>query len=99
MWLAVMGVLNLKVHFLILWAGFFAVMFALGFIMLSSTALAMELERKNAGSASAVFGFGVFFIGGIVSPFTGLGSNIFVSTSLVIVFCIVCAVIGGIKAI
>lgn len=104
MWLAAMSVvifvlLNLKVHFLILEAGFFAVMFALGFIMPSSTALAMELERKNAGSASAVLGFGAFFIGGMVSPLTGLGSDIFVSTSLVIVFCSVCAVIGGIKAI
>lgn len=104
LWLALMGVvivvlLNFKVHFLLLEAGFFSMMMALGFIMPTSTAFAMELERKNAGSASAVLGFGVFFVGSIVSPLTGLGSDIFVSTSLVMAFCIICAVIFGIKVI
>lgn len=104
LWLVAMGgiifvLLNLRVHFLLLEAGFFSMMIALGFIMPTSTALAMELERKNAGSASAVLGFGVFFIGSIVSPLTGLGNDIFLSTSLVMAVCIVCTVIFGIKAI
>ena len=101
-WLGIMGavlflLLNLRVHFLLLEAGFFLAMIALGFILPTSTALAMEMERKNAGSASAVLGFGVFFIGGAVSPLTGLGSDIFLSTSLVMALCVVLSVIFGIK--
>lgn len=54
----------------------------LGMILPSATALAMEMERKNAGNASAVLGFSLFAFGGIVSPLTGLG-DIFVCTSAV----------------
>lgn len=54
----------------------------LGMILPSATALAMEMERKNAGNASAVLGFLLFALGGIVSPLTGLG-DIFVCTSAV----------------
>ncbi len=102
--LTVMGMvifvlLNLKVHFVALEAGFFIMMMFLGFVMPTSTALAMELERANAGSASAVLGFGTFFVGGIVAPITGLGDNIFLSTSLVIVGCVICVVICGTKAV
>lgn len=93
------ALLNLKVHFLLLEAGFFLTMACLGLIMPTSTALAMEMERENAGSASATLGFGVFFIGGIASPLTGLGGDIFRSTSLVIAFCVVCAVIFSIRVI
>lgn len=91
--------LNIKVHFLLLEAGFFLITICLGFIMPTSTALAMELERENAGNASAVLGFCVFFIGGIVSPLTGLGDNIFRSTSIVVVLCIICAVIFGTRVV
>lgn len=102
--LGVMGavlfvLLNLKVHFLLLEAGFFLALFGLGLILPTSTALAMEMERKNAGSASAILGFGVFFIGGAVSPLTGLGDDIFTSTSLVMALCVVLSVIFGIKVI
>ena len=102
--LGVMGavlfvLLNLKVHFLLLEAGFFLALFGLGLILPTSTALAMEMERKNAGSASAILGFGVFFIGGAVSPLTGLGGDIFTSTSLVMALCVVLSVIFGIKVI
>ena len=54
----------------------------LGMILPSATALAMEMERKNAGNASAVLGFSLFAFGGIVSPLTGLG-DIFICTSAV----------------
>ncbi len=99
MGLVIFVLLNLKAHFLLLEGGFFLTMIFLGFIMPTSTALAMEMERENAGNASAVLGFAVFFIGGIVSPLTGLGDDIFLSTSLVIVFCIICAVIFGTKVV
>ncbi len=99
MGLVIFVLLNLKAHFLLIEAGFFLTMIFLGFIMPTSTALAMELERENAGNASAVLGFAVFFIGGIVSPITGLGDDIFRSTSLVIIFCIICAVIFGTKVV
>ena len=99
MGLVLFVLLNLKVHFLLLEAGFFVTMAFLGFIMPTSTALAMELERENAGNASAVLGFGVFFVGGIISPITGLGSDIFLSTSLTIVGCIICAVIFGTRVV
>lgn len=99
MGLVIFILLNLKVHFLLLEGGFFLTMIFLGFIMPTSTALAMEMERENAGNASAVLGFGVFFIGGIVSPLTGLGDDIFLSTSLVIVFCVICAVIFGTRVV
>lgn len=99
MGLVLFVLLNLRVHFLLLEAGFFATMAFLGFIMPTSTALAMEIERENAGSASAVLGFGIFFVGGIVSPLTGLGSDIFLSTSLVIVGCVICAVIFGTRVV
>lgn len=99
MGLVIFVLLNLKVHFLLLEVGFFLTMIFLGFIMPTSTALAMELERENAGNASAVLGFGVFFIGGIVSPLTGLGENIFRSTSIVIIVCIICVVIFGTRVV
>lgn len=104
MGLGIMGavlflLLNLRVHFLLLEAGFFLAMLSLGFILPTSTALAMEMERKNAGSASAILGFGVFFVGGAVSPLTGLGGDIFTSTSLVVALCVLLSVIFGIKVI
>lgn len=55
-------------------------------ILPTSTTLAMELERNNSGSASAVLGFMTFFAGGIASPLTGLG-NMLYSTATVFVVC------------
>ena len=59
----------------------------LGFILPSSTSLAMSMERQNAGNASAVLGFSFFVFGGIVSPLTGLGEDIFFATSVVVCVC------------
>lgn len=66
--------------------GFFSLMFTLGWILPSSSALAMNLERPRAGSASALLGFFPAFFGGIVSPLVGMG-QIFYSTSLTIIIC------------
>ena len=52
----------------------------------STTTLAMECQRENAGVASALLGAMGFAFGGIVSPLVGLG-NILTSTGLVFVLC------------
>lgn len=64
----------------------FLMMFFFGMVMPTSTALALDLERKSAGNASALLGFTQFLFGGIVSPLTGMG-NILVSTGLIIALC------------
>ena len=65
------------------------VFFAVGFETTApATALALDMERKNAGNASALLGFTQFLFGGIVSPLTGMGS-ILVSTGVIIAVCCV----------
>ena len=51
----------------------FAILFSLGLTFTSTTTLAMNLARYNAGTASAVFGAVGFAFGGLVSPLVGLG--------------------------
>ena len=51
----------------------FAILFSLGLTFTSTTTLAMNLARDNAGTASAVFGAVGFAFGGLVSPLVGLG--------------------------
>lgn len=72
--------------FLFIEAGFFFLLLGLGFILPASSAIAMNLERERAGSASALFGFVSFFLGGIISPLVGLG-NIFYSSAIAMVIC------------
>lgn len=64
----------------------FALLFAMGLTFTSSTALAMECARENAGTASALLGAVCFAFGGIVSPLVGMG-NTLVSTGIVFVVC------------
>lgn len=56
----------------------------------STTALAMDCQRENAGTASALLGAVGFAAGGIVSPLVGLG-NILSSTGIVFVVCACCS--------
>ena len=79
-------VLILKLPFLFIECGFFLLLLGLGFILPPVSSLAMNMGRKNAGSASAILGFIPFFFGGAVSPIVGLG-NIFSSTSITIFIC------------
>lgn len=51
----------------------FAILFSLGLTFTSTTTLAMNLARDNAGTTSAVFGAAGFAFGGLVSPLVGLG--------------------------
>lgn len=61
-------------------------LFFLGLILPSSTTLALELEPLNSGKASAVLGFLMFLVGGVLSPLTGLG-NMLHTTALIILAC------------
>lgn len=67
-------------------AALWGLLFFLGLIFPSSTALALELQRRNSGNASAVLGFLGFLFGGVLSPLTGLG-NMLWTTAVIIVFC------------
>ena len=64
----------------------FVFMLFLGVILPSSTTLALDLERKNSGNASALLGFLMFLFGGVLSPLTGLG-NMLYTTGIIIVAC------------
>lgn len=68
----------------------FAMMGFLGMILPTSTSLALTLERKNAGGASAVIGFFLFLFGAVVSPLTGFG-NMIASISVMTLVCCVLA--------
>ncbi|MDO4165066.1 MAG: multidrug effflux MFS transporter [Bacteroides sp.] len=63
-----------------------ALLFMMGLTFTSSTTLAMDCERANAGTASAMLGAISFAAGGIVSPLVGIG-NILSSTGIVFVVC------------
>ena len=69
-----------------------------GLVLPTSTALALDSERQNAGAASAVFGVVSFLAGGIVSPLVGIG-NILHTTAIIMVVSSAIAVlmIGGKK--
>lgn len=57
----------------------FLMVLCLGFILTSTTTLAMEEGRSYVGASSALFGAVGFAFGGLVSPIVGLG-NILTST-------------------
>ncbi len=65
---------------------FFILLISVGIILPAATALALNLERENSGSASALLGFFQFLAGGIVSPLVGIG-NIMYATGFMIVIC------------
>ena len=61
-------------------------LFFMGLTFTSSTALAMDSQRANSGTASALLGAVGFAAGGIVSPLVGLG-DILSSAGLLFVIC------------
>lgn len=61
-------------------------LFFLGFIFPSVTALGMESGRKAVGAASAVLGAMGFAFGGLVSPLVGIG-DLMQSTYIILVAC------------
>lgn len=68
----------------------FALLFAMGLTFTSSTALAMEAAREQAGTASALLGAVCFACGGLVSPLVGMGDTL-LSTGTVFVVCALCS--------
>jgi DHA1 family bicyclomycin/chloramphenicol resistance-like MFS transporter len=51
----------------------FMMLFNLGLVFTSTTAMAMDAGRQYTGAASALFGAIAFLAGGIVSPIVGIG--------------------------
>ena len=60
----------------------FLMLVSIGFILTSSTTLAMDEGRHMVGTASAVFGASGFLSGSVVSPLVGLGD--IMSTTLIL---------------
>lgn len=75
--------------------GFLVLLFCVGMVLPTSTSLALALERKNSGNASAMLGFFQFTFAGLVAPLVGLG-EVSVATSWVIVIasCVTCGLVG-----
>lgn len=67
-------------------------LFSMGMTFTSSTALAMESQHENSGTASALLGAFCFAAGGMVSPLVGLG-NILSSTGVVFLVCSCCSLL------
>lgn len=74
--------------------GFLVLLFCVGMVLPTSTSLALALERKNSGNASAMLGFFQFTFAGLVAPLVGLG-EVSVATSWVIVIasCATCGLV------
>lgn len=68
----------------------FAMLFAMGLTFTSSTAMAMDAVREQAGTASALLGAICFAFGGVVSPLVGMGDTM-LSTGAVFVACALCS--------
>lgn len=67
----------------LLQASFMVTTFMFGLMQPPVSALALNAERKNAGTASAALGAAAFFMGGVASPIVGIG-NIAVSASILL---------------
>lgn len=92
---AFVATLLLALPFVWVEASLFLLLLFLGLLLPTSAAMGLNLERKNAGTASALIGFFPFLFGSIVSPLTGLG-NMLYSTSLLTVICCLCTLFFGI---
>lgn len=75
----------------------FCLLFGMGMTFTSTTALAMEAQRANAGTASALLGALGFAAGGIVSPLVGIG-DIMHSTGIIFVICACCSMLCTLSA-
>ena len=61
-------------------------LFFMGIIFTMATTVALDLERNNAGSASALIGFFSFLAGGIAAPITGIGNMLYSTAGILAVF-------------
>jgi MFS transporter, DHA1 family, multidrug resistance protein len=74
----------------VLMAGYIYMMTAFGVMQPVSMAIAMDSERKNAGSASAIFGASSFVAGAIVSPIVTIGNVMHMSAVVIFVGALLC---------
>lgn len=77
---------------LILVTLFFSVMVN-GLIGTLASSLAMQSQGKNAGSASAIIGVGMFTLGALSVPFTGIGGTSVLTMGLTIWGCYMIAIL------
>lgn len=63
---------------------YMALMFLFGFLQPALTAIVLDSERENAGTASAALGASGFLFGSIASPASGIG-DVFIASSAIIV--------------
>ncbi|TCL03891.1 MULTISPECIES: multidrug effflux MFS transporter [Sodalis] len=77
---------------MILTALFFSVMIN-GLIGTLASSLAMQSQGKNAGSASAIIGVGMFALGALSVPVTGIGGTSVVTMGLTIWGCYIIAIL------
>lgn len=90
-------ILSNEYHFAVYEAVLFVLLFSMGLTFTASTTLAMDCERANSGTASALFGAAGFAFGGIVSPLVGLG-DILSTTGLIFFVCSVCSLCFSVLA-
>lgn len=83
-------------NFILYEVGIFLMLFSLGFVFTSGTAIAMNAGRKFIGAASAVIGAIGFLFGGIVSPLVGIGDAL-MSMSVSFVVCSLISILLAIK--
>ena len=85
--------IGFKMPLICIEAALFIMLFFTGIIFTTATALALDIEKENSGSASALIGFFQFFAGGIISPMTGIG-NIMYATAIVLgLLCVAIAIV------
>ncbi len=75
-----------QLPFLLIELSIWAMLFFMGIIFTMATTLALDLERNNAGSASALIGFFSFLAGGIAAPITGMGNMLYSTAGILAVF-------------
>ena len=75
-----------QLPFLLIELSIWATLFFMGIIFTMATTLALDLERNNAGSASALIGFFSFLAGGIAAPITGMGNMLYSTAGILAVF-------------
>lgn len=75
-----------KLPFVFIELSIWAMLFFMGIIFTMATTLALDLERNNAGGASALIGFFSFLAGGIAAPITGIGNMMYSTACLLAVF-------------
>lgn len=69
-------------------------LFFLGIIFTTGTTLALDAERRRAGSASALVGFFSFLAGGVAAPITGMGNILYSTAAVMAAFSLLLTAVG-----